>query len=127
MLAIELPRTEVEPLLAARVGKLEIAAINSPTATEIFGESEALDAFVTQLQQQHPHIFYKELPVNYAFHSQQMACFAQTLVETYPTSNPKQELYPFSQRLRAINKLVRTLMPIIGVGISVKRFALHRL
>lgn len=81
MLAIELPRTKVETLLAAWVGKLEIAAINSPTATVISGDSEAIEAFVTQLQQQYPNIFYQELPVNYAFHSQQMAPFAKTLVE----------------------------------------------
>lgn len=89
MLAVELPVTEVEPLLAAWAGKLEIAAINSPTATVISGQSQALEVFVTQLQQQHPDIFYKELPVNYAFHSQQMAPFAEALVEKLSHIQPQ--------------------------------------
>jgi acyl transferase domain-containing protein len=89
MLAVELPASEVEPLLAAWAGKLEIAAINSPTATVISGESNALAAFVTQLQLQHPNIFYKELPVNYAFHSQQMAPFAEALVQQLSHLQPQ--------------------------------------
>jgi phthiocerol/phenolphthiocerol synthesis type-I polyketide synthase B len=89
MLAVELAASEVEPLLAPWAGKLEIAAINSPTATVISGESNALAAFVTQLQQQHPDIFYKELPVNYAFHSQQMAPFAEALVEELSHFQPQ--------------------------------------
>lgn len=94
MLAVELPRTEVEPLLAAWAGKLEIAAINSPTSTVISGESEAIEAFVTQLQQQYPDIFYKELPVNYAFHSQQMAPFAEALVEKLSHLQPQAGTLP---------------------------------
>ncbi len=94
MLAVELSATEVEPLLTPWVGKLEIAAINSPTSTVISGQSEALEAFVTQLQQQHPHIFYKELPVNYAFHSQQMAPFAEALVEELSHLQPQAETLP---------------------------------
>lgn len=89
MLAVELPATEVEPLLTAWAGQLEIAAINSPTATVISGQSQALQIFVTQLQQQHPDIFYKELPVNYAFHSQQMAPFAEALVEKLSHIQPQ--------------------------------------
>ncbi|MGK7949304.1 MAG: type I polyketide synthase [Xenococcaceae cyanobacterium] len=91
MLAIELSATEVEPLLADWVGKLEIAAMNSPTSTVISGQSRAVEAFSQKLEQQHPDIFYKELPVNYAFHSQQMTPFAPALVEELGDLNPEKE------------------------------------
>ena len=91
MLAIELPVKEVESLLTSSVGQLEVAAINGPTSTVISGESEGIDSFVAELQEKHPDIFYKELPVKYAFHSQQMEPFANALVKKIGFLNPQKE------------------------------------
>ncbi len=94
MLAIELPVNEVENLMAAWENKLEIAAINSPYSTVVSGESQSIDQLIAELSQNHPHIFYKELPVNYAFHSQQMTTFADNLVKKLGELQPQKSTIP---------------------------------
>uniref|UniRef100_A0AAU3HPU5 SDR family NAD(P)-dependent oxidoreductase n=1 Tax=Streptomyces sp. NBC_01393 TaxID=2903851 RepID=A0AAU3HPU5_9ACTN len=42
MLALELPRTETEKLLALHPGRLFVAAVNSPHSTAVSGDTEAL-------------------------------------------------------------------------------------
>ncbi|MDJ0843672.1 type I polyketide synthase [Crocosphaera sp.] len=91
MLAVELQAAEVQLLLESWSGQLEIAAINSPSSTVVSGKSDAIDGLVAELQEKDSDIFYKELPVNYAFHSQQMEPFAEALVEKLGDLNPQKE------------------------------------
>lgn len=91
MLAVELPVTQVQSLLTFWNDQLEVAAINGPSSTVISGNSAAIDDFVAELKEKSPNIFYKELPVNYAFHSQQMEPLAEALVKKISHLNPQKE------------------------------------
>ncbi|MFF7234462.1 SDR family NAD(P)-dependent oxidoreductase, partial [Streptomyces sioyaensis] len=51
MLAVQRPRTDVEALLAPYAGRLFIGAVNSPDATAVSGEADALAALHAQLKQ----------------------------------------------------------------------------
>jgi acyl transferase domain-containing protein/acyl carrier protein len=68
MAAVELPAAEVEPLLAD-LG-LSVAAVNSPVATTVAGEPEALDELVRRLERL--GVTCRRLRVEYAFHTSQM-------------------------------------------------------
>ena len=84
MASVELPADAVRQLIAPYASplrngdRLSLAAINGPTTTVIAGETAALQAVLDQLTQQ--QISSRELRVNYAFHSAQMAPLADELV-----------------------------------------------
>ncbi|MER5398235.1 SDR family NAD(P)-dependent oxidoreductase [Streptomyces sp. NPDC002599] len=50
MLALELPRTETEKLLALHPGQLFVAAVNSPHSTAVSGDTEALAELRARLE-----------------------------------------------------------------------------
>jgi acyl transferase domain-containing protein/NAD(P)-dependent dehydrogenase (short-subunit alcohol dehydrogenase family) len=77
MVSVDLPRDEVERVIAPFAEEISIGAINSPNATVISGTQTAVDAVLAVLQPRgvgiHP------LRVNYAFHSPQMEPYAREL------------------------------------------------
>ncbi|KYC40369.1 hypothetical protein WA1_26500, partial [Scytonema hofmannii PCC 7110] len=95
MAAIELSAKETERLLSGYEDRLTIAAINSPTSTVISGEPFAVESVLKLLQQEQPEVFCKLLPVNYAFHSPQMAHFAVELVQHLHQLQPHSGTIPF--------------------------------
>jgi myxalamid-type polyketide synthase MxaE and MxaD len=70
MALVELSSEQAQHALAGYEDRLSIAAINSLTTTVLSGETAALATLLEQLSQQ--GVFYRLLPVHYAFHSAQM-------------------------------------------------------
>lgn len=79
MASVGLDEAQVVELLRAHAGRLDIAAINAPRSLVLSGESVALEAALATLAQQ--GVSQRMLPVNYAFHSAQMAPFAGQLTQ----------------------------------------------
>ncbi len=70
MLAVGLPKHEVEELLGPYAGSVCLAAINSPSSVTVSGDGEALEQIAASLDAK--KVFCRFLRVNYAFHSHQM-------------------------------------------------------
>ncbi|MEM9387922.1 MAG: SDR family NAD(P)-dependent oxidoreductase [Pseudomonadota bacterium] len=78
MASINTSMDEVLPRIAPYEGRVSIAAVNSPDAIVLSGETEALDELLEEFQA-HGIVAFP-LPVNYAFHSAQMEPFKQQLI-----------------------------------------------
>ncbi len=80
MAAVELSAEEVESLLSdgGYGDRLALAAINGPASVVLSGESTALFDVLATLARR--GVTHRVLPVRYAFHSPQMAPFAEELV-----------------------------------------------
>ena len=77
-------------LLTERYGDVEIAGINASDAVTLSGDGEILKNIESELKDR--HIFFKMLPLNYAFHSSRMDCIHDSLVadlEDIETGTPK--------------------------------------
>ncbi|HEV8485412.1 MAG TPA: beta-ketoacyl synthase N-terminal-like domain-containing protein, partial [Blastocatellia bacterium] len=70
MANIEMPLEKVEQVIARYGGRLCVAAINSGTSTLIAGDSQAVEGVLEVFERQ--EVSCHVLPVNYAFHSDQM-------------------------------------------------------
>ncbi len=79
MAAVDLPFNELKKILVGFEDELSLGAHNSHTSNVISGEEKAIDAILTELESR--DVFYKKLPVNYAFHSPQMEPFSARLSE----------------------------------------------
>ena len=75
MLAVELPQDRAEA--AARERGLSVAAINSPSSCVLSGEPQAIQEAAAALERS--GVAQRLLPVEYAFHSNQMADVAKEL------------------------------------------------
>ena len=73
MAAIEMSAEEAETLIAAHKGGLSIAAYNSYSSITLSGDPEALNEVLGLVQKRNR--FCKMLPVNYAFHSDQVEAY----------------------------------------------------
>ncbi len=80
MAAIDLPLEEVQSLIEPFADRLSIGAQNSVTSTVISGDEAAIDEVFKMLEGK--DVFYKKLPVNYAFHSPIMDSYLPELKET---------------------------------------------
>ncbi|MFI6345029.1 SDR family NAD(P)-dependent oxidoreductase [Streptomyces sp. NPDC050560] len=70
MAAVGLPPEEAAAVLASYDGALEVAGRNSPADTTVAGDTEALAALGTQLRAR--GVFFRDLGLDYAFHSAAM-------------------------------------------------------
>lgn len=68
MASVELPVERVQPMLAGYA--LDVAAVNDPDSTVVSGDRAALDRFLAGLRSD--GIVFRELRVEYAFHSAHM-------------------------------------------------------
>ncbi len=80
MAAIDWPLEKVQKLIEPYADRLSIGAHNSVTSTVISGDEAAIDAVLAQLEDK--DVFFKKLPVNYAFHSPVMDAYLQELQES---------------------------------------------
>ncbi|MEP7311632.1 MAG: type I polyketide synthase [Pseudomonadota bacterium] len=78
MAAVRLSEAAATELLREYGEGLSVAAINSPLGAVISGPRESLEPALHELRRR--GIDYRDLPVNYAFHSQQMAPIAADFV-----------------------------------------------
>jgi acyl transferase domain-containing protein/pimeloyl-ACP methyl ester carboxylesterase len=92
MAAVELTVAAAEQLLIPYQGRLAIAAINSPTSLVLSGETAALQEVLQALAAQ--QVFCKLLPVNYAFHSPQMAPYQAELAQALAGIQPQTPTVP---------------------------------
>lgn len=79
MASVAAAAAAVGGLIGAGHGGISISAVNSPAATVVSGDSSALADFLQSSQQ--AGYSAQRLPVNYAFHSPQMAEYQRSLVE----------------------------------------------
>lgn len=77
MASVALTEAEAVALVSRFADKLSVGAINSPRGVVLSGESAALDEALSELD--HRDLGHRMLPVQYAFHSAQMAPFEQRL------------------------------------------------
>ena len=92
MAAAEIPFLKAETLLAEQSDGISIAAVNSPTSVVFSGAPEKMDLLLQTLSQQ--GISAQTLPVNYAFHSQQMDPFQAALAQALAGLTPAQAIIP---------------------------------
>ena len=78
MAAVDCSAAEAEALLAPFGERLSLAALNAPRSVVLSGEPAALDDALNALASRGVH--HRLLPVNYAFHSAQMAPLQRELV-----------------------------------------------
>ncbi|MCP3097313.1 SDR family NAD(P)-dependent oxidoreductase [Myxococcus sp. K15C18031901] len=79
MASVELSPEEVERELAPHAGRLSLAALNGARAVVVSGEAAALGGLLEALRAR--GVGTRDLGVNYAFHSQQMAPLQAELLE----------------------------------------------
>ncbi|MCA9704852.1 MAG: acyltransferase domain-containing protein [Myxococcales bacterium] len=87
MALVDLPPSELEPLLAAHGGALCVAANNGPRSTVISGEVGALEAVLAQLRAR--DVPCAAVNVNVAAHSSQMDVFLDELRASLATLRPR--------------------------------------
>jgi phthiocerol/phenolphthiocerol synthesis type-I polyketide synthase C len=87
MASVPLPLDEAQRIARDYSGRIEVGASNSPSTTVLSGEARALAEVLEALQAR--NIEGKMLPVDYAFHSQQVAQFADELRRELPWLTPK--------------------------------------
>lgn len=80
MAAIGLSAAEAEQLLAQYVGRVSIAAINSPFGVTISGDADALDEIMRMLEQR--NVFCRLLRVTVPYHSPKMDPFEDELIDS---------------------------------------------
>ncbi len=114
MAAVELPAAEVEPLLAGLAGlaglghRVTVAAMNSPAATTVAGDPEALDELVRRLDGL--GITCRRLRVEYAFHTAQMDPCVRELLPLLA------ELTPRAADIPMISSV--TAQPVTGLDLD---------
>ena len=79
MAAVQLSADEAAALAARSGDRLAVAAINSPSSCVLSGEADALAAALAELDSR--GLWHRLLPVNYAFHSQQMRPLSGQLMD----------------------------------------------
>ena len=93
MASVELPEAEAARWIAPYGARLSVAAVNSPRDTVLSGESAALHSLIESLQQ--AGVRCKDLGVNYAFHSAQVAPLAEQLSRLLADLRPREAQLPF--------------------------------
>lgn len=87
MLAVGLDQAEAAALLAGHGGRVSIAAANSPSATTLAGDQDALEVIAAELEQQ--GIFNRFLHVEVAYHSPYMDPLRPELLASLADLQPR--------------------------------------
>ncbi|GHE43937.1 type I polyketide synthase [Streptomyces longispororuber] len=93
MAAVGLPEDQAREALAPYGDALEIAGINSDRDVTVAGDPEALTALGTALAAR--DVFFRELDLDYAFHSRAMECAAGPLRDALADLRPSVARVPF--------------------------------
>lgn len=92
MASIQMERDALEAELESYSDTLNIAAINSPDTIVVAGDTDAMENLLDKLHDQ--GVIAVTLPVNYAFHSQQMEPYKRQLVEALTSIKPRPPKIP---------------------------------
>ncbi|WP_407563197.1 type I polyketide synthase [Streptomyces sp. 184] len=93
MASIALPHAQVAEEIAAWDGKLSVAVVNSPTATVISGDTDAVTAYLAQCEK--TGVRNRLLPVDYASHGPHVTALRDTLLTTLDGLEPQAAAIPF--------------------------------
>jgi acyl transferase domain-containing protein len=86
MAAAGLSLEEAETRLSAFAGRLNLAAHNSPRSVTVSGDSDALEAFGSTLEE--TGVWWRDLGLDYAFHSHQMDPLREDLLASLKGMRP---------------------------------------
>jgi len=92
MASIKMEREALEAELESYPDTLAIAAINSPDTIVVSGDPDAMESLLDKLQDL--GVISVSLPVNYAFHSQQMEPFKLQLIDALASIKPRPAKIP---------------------------------
>ncbi|WP_341720551.1 type I polyketide synthase [Micromonospora sp. FIMYZ51] len=93
MMSVALPAADLTPRLAAWSGRLEVAALNGPSATVVAGEPAALDELLAQCEAE--QVRARRIPVDYASHTSQVARIEDDLARALADVRPAPARMPF--------------------------------
>ncbi|MEU3948620.1 SDR family NAD(P)-dependent oxidoreductase [Streptomyces sp. NPDC029526] len=93
MAAVGLPEAEAREELARHGGALEIAGINSERDVTVAGDADALAAWGAELAGR--GVFFRELDLDYAFHSRAMDPIREPLLDALGGLEPAPAAVPF--------------------------------
>ncbi|MFW6693000.1 SDR family NAD(P)-dependent oxidoreductase [Streptomyces sp. MAR4 CNX-425] len=93
MASVALPHTQVTEEIAAWDGKLSVAVVNSPTATVISGDTDAVQAYLARCEE--AGVRNRLLPVDYASHGPQVTELRDTLLDVLAGLEPAAASIPF--------------------------------
>ncbi|AUX44989.1 hypothetical protein SOCE26_064650 [Sorangium cellulosum] len=99
MAAVERAPAALEPYLARFGRRLSIAAINSPSATTVSGEPDAIDELLRLFKAE--QIFALRLPVDVASHGAQIEGMREQLLEELRGIEPRESRVPFYSTVRS--------------------------
>ncbi|MEV5246590.1 type I polyketide synthase, partial [Streptomyces werraensis] len=93
MASAALTRTETETRLEAWAGRLEIAAVNGPSATVVAGDADAVVEFVAACREE--GVRARQVPVDYASHSAHVERIEAELLDVLAPVTPRAGWVPF--------------------------------
>jgi acyl transferase domain-containing protein len=93
MASVALSEENVAARLAPWTGRVEVAAVNSPTSTVIAGDAEALDEVLETLSGEGVRV--RRVAVDYASHSRHVEDIEETLAEALAGIDARAPLVPF--------------------------------
>ncbi|CAL9640929.1 Narbonolide_10-deoxymethynolide synthase PikA1, modules 1 and 2 [Streptomyces sp. enrichment culture] len=93
MASVALTRTETEARLEAWAGRLEIAAVNGPSATVVAGDADAVAEFVAACREE--GVRARQVPVDYASHSAHVERIEAELLDVLAPVTPGAGWVPF--------------------------------
>ncbi|WP_405084867.1 SDR family NAD(P)-dependent oxidoreductase [Microbispora sp. NBC_01389] len=95
MASVALPVAEVRRLLSRWEGRIEVAAVNGPSATVISGDADAMREFVAAARAEAIPVDVKVIPVDYASHSAHVEAIRDELTEVLAPLTPRTTDIPF--------------------------------
>ncbi|CAL9641014.1 Narbonolide_10-deoxymethynolide synthase PikA3, module 5 [Streptomyces sp. enrichment culture] len=93
MASVALTRTETETRLEAWAGRLEVAAVNGPSATVVAGDADAVAEFVAACREE--GVRARQVPVDYASHSAHVERIEAELLDVLAPVSPRSGWVPF--------------------------------
>ena len=93
MAAVNLSPEEAQALPAALAGLLEVAGVNTPGSVTLAGDADILRELEQELHER--NIFFRMLPLDYAFHSRSMDGIEEPLCAALRGLRPRRGRIPF--------------------------------
>ncbi|GCE51338.1 type I polyketide synthase [Thermosporothrix hazakensis] len=93
MLSANIPLSQAEALLDRYKGRLSLAALNAPSMVTLAGDTALLEKIEQEMREK--QIFARMMPVNYAFHSYQIAPLGDELQAALLQLHPQSARLPF--------------------------------
>ena len=92
LVSIAMSAAEVEPLIARWQGAIEVAALNSPTATVLSGDRESVDELLAHCESE--ELRAREIPGTVASHSAYVEELREEMLETFADLSPQSGQIP---------------------------------